>query len=136
MAEGVAATFQVEDEVTVLRKEDRNGGGHAVVRKVMGTGADTRYTVQYTGRHKGTKPVTVSGDQLQSCPVLGKRMRVPAATAHGDGNPRYSVPKPWRSRSANTPSRGTKLVAKTPKAASAGTNGAANVHLIILFTWS
>jgi hypothetical protein len=135
----VAATFQVEDEVTVLRKEDRNGGGHGVVRKVTGTGADTRYTVQYTGRHKSTKPVIVSGDQLQSCPVLGKRIRGPAATAHGDGNPRYPPPKPWRSRSANTPSRGTKLVAKTPQAAkapSAGTKRAATVHLIILFTWS
>ena len=32
MAEGIAATFEVGDEVTVLRKEDRNGGGHGAVR--------------------------------------------------------------------------------------------------------
>ena len=38
MAEGVEATFKVEDQVTVLRKEDMNGGGYGVVRKVMMNG--------------------------------------------------------------------------------------------------
>ena len=48
MAEGIAATFEVGDEVTVLRKEDRNGGGHAVIRKVTGTGRTraTQYSTQ------------------------------------------------------------------------------------------
>ena len=134
MAEGVTATFGVDDEVTVLQKTDRDGGGDGVVTAVIGTGVDTRYTVRYTGRHKSTKPVTVSGDQLQHCPALGKRKRGAAAAAHADGSPRCPLPKPRRSRSANTPSGGTKPA--TAKAASAGTKRAAGAHLIILFTWS
>ena len=130
MAEGVTATFGVDDEVTVLQKTDRDGGGDGVVTAVIGTGVDTRYTVQYTGRHKSTKPVTVSGDQLQPCPVLGKRKRGAAAAAHADGSPRCPLPKPRRPRPVHTPA------AKTAKAASAGTKRAAGAHLIILFTWS
>ena len=130
MAEGVTATFVFGDEVTVLQKEDRDGGGHGVVTAVIGTGVDMRYTVQYTGRHKSTKPVTVSGDQLQHCPALGKRKRGAAAAAHADGSPRCPLPKPQRPRPVHTPA------AKTAKAASAGTKRAAGAHLIILFTWS
>ena len=130
MAEGVTATFGVGDAVTVLRKTDRYGGGDGVVTAVIGTGVDTRYTVRYTGRHKSTKPVTVSGDQLQHCPALGKRKRGAAAAAHADGSPRCPLPKPRRPRPVHTPA------AKTAKAASAGTKRAAGAHLIILFTWS
>jgi hypothetical protein len=133
MAEGITATFGFGDEVTVLQKEDRDGGGHGVVTAVIGTGVDMRYTVQYTGRHKSTKPVTVSGDQLQPCPVLGKRKRGAAAAAHADGSPRCPLPKPRRPRPVHTPAAKT---AKTAKAASAGTKRAAGAHLIILFTWS
>jgi hypothetical protein len=134
MAEGVTATFVFGDEVTVLQKEDRDGGGHGVVTTVTGTGVDTRYTVRYTGRHKNTKPVTVSGDQLKPCPALGKRKRGAAAAAHADGSPRCPLPKPRRPRPVHTPSGGTKPA--TAKAASAGTKRAAGAHLIILFTWS
>jgi hypothetical protein len=114
----------------VLQKTDRDGGGDGVVTAVIGTGVDTRYTVRYTGRHKSTKPVTVSGDQLQHCPALGKRKRGAAAAAHADGSPRCPLPKPQRPRPVHTPA------AKTAKAASAGTKRAAGAHLIILFTWS
>jgi len=37
MAEGITATFGFGDEVTVLQKEDRDGGGHGVVTTVIGT---------------------------------------------------------------------------------------------------
>ena len=100
MAEGVTATFGVDDEVTVLQKTDRDGGGDGVVTAVIGTGVDTRYTVRYTGRHKSTKPVTVSGDQLQHCPALGKRKRGAAAAAHADGSPRCPLPAAHRMFSA------------------------------------
>ena len=131
MAEGVTATFGVGDAVTVLQKTDRDGGGDGVVTAVIGTGVDTRYTVRYTGRHKNTKPVTVSGDQLQPCPALGKRKRGAAGAAHAEESPRCPLPKPRRPRPVHTP------VAKTAKAASAGTaKHAAGAHLIILFTWS
>jgi hypothetical protein len=52
MVEGIAATFEVGDDVTVLQNNDRGGGGPGAVIEKIGTGADTLYTVRYTSRHK------------------------------------------------------------------------------------
>jgi hypothetical protein len=97
MDTAATADFKRGDRVVVLRKADRDGGGEAVVKAVLGFGASRQYTVLYV---LDGRVVDVRADGLQPFQQLGRRKRrtdssseaIRAGEVQGSPRSRQSTP--------------------------------------------
>ena len=105
MDTAATAEFKRGDRVVVLRNVNRDGGGEAVVKAVLGFGASRQYTVLYV---LDGRVVDVRADGLQPFQQLGRRKRgtdsSSEATLAGEvqGSPRSRQSTPAATASGRT----------------------------------